>query len=376
MFEKVAKMLGGNLINILGWRINRKIVVIESDDWGSIRMPSKKIYDQLMTKGFAVDKCPFSTNDSLASEDDLSALFEVLQSVKDQNNRPAIITANAVVTNPDFEAIRASNYEKYVYEPFTRTLEKYGSSHKNSLIMWQQGIQTGIFHPQFHGREHLNVNRWLKDLQMKDEMAHLMFDQEHWSLSYLNTDKMKTHYMAGFVDYSENDKLFYNESIKEGIAFFKSFFGYHSDSFIAPCFLWGNTIERILNDNGVKYIQGIPLRRDAETGKRVFQILGHKNQYNQTYLLRNISFEPTLNKNIDWIGESLKKVKIAFRWGKPVTINSHRMNYIGFIHEKNRTDNLLLLKTLLHNIIKLYPDVEFMSSDELGSLITKSNLHV
>ena len=33
-----------NLLSIPGWRTNRHIVVIESDDWGSIRMPSKEVY--------------------------------------------------------------------------------------------------------------------------------------------------------------------------------------------------------------------------------------------------------------------------------------------------------------------------------------------
>ena len=33
-----------NLLNIPGWRTKRHIVVIESDDWGSIRMPSKDVY--------------------------------------------------------------------------------------------------------------------------------------------------------------------------------------------------------------------------------------------------------------------------------------------------------------------------------------------
>ncbi|NTW32234.1 MAG: hypothetical protein HGB12_06370 [Bacteroidetes bacterium] len=33
--------------NIPGWRTDRKILVIESDDWGSIRMPSKETYSGL-----------------------------------------------------------------------------------------------------------------------------------------------------------------------------------------------------------------------------------------------------------------------------------------------------------------------------------------
>ena len=34
------------LINIPGWRTNRHIVVIESDDWGSIRMPSCEVDEE------------------------------------------------------------------------------------------------------------------------------------------------------------------------------------------------------------------------------------------------------------------------------------------------------------------------------------------
>ena len=39
-----------NLSNLPGWRTKRKIVVIESDDWGSIRMPSKRAYEELKLK--------------------------------------------------------------------------------------------------------------------------------------------------------------------------------------------------------------------------------------------------------------------------------------------------------------------------------------
>jgi len=41
---KLEKALRKNLVNIPGWRTNRKIVVIESDDWGSVRMPSREVY--------------------------------------------------------------------------------------------------------------------------------------------------------------------------------------------------------------------------------------------------------------------------------------------------------------------------------------------
>ena len=47
----MIKNLLKNISNLPGWRTNRKIVVIESDDWGSIRMPSLTIFEKFALKG-------------------------------------------------------------------------------------------------------------------------------------------------------------------------------------------------------------------------------------------------------------------------------------------------------------------------------------
>ena len=65
----------------------------------------------------------------------------------------------------------------------------------------------------------------------------------------------------------------------------------------------------------------------------------------------------------------MRRINIAFRWNKPAVICSHRINFMGALDEKNRNDNLLLLKDLLRHIKKTWPDVEFMTSDQLGDLI-------
>ena len=42
--------LARHYVNFRGWNTKSKIVVIESDDWGSIRTPSKEIYNHLLKK--------------------------------------------------------------------------------------------------------------------------------------------------------------------------------------------------------------------------------------------------------------------------------------------------------------------------------------
>jgi flavorubredoxin len=74
-------LLAKHYINSRGWKTKRKIVVIESDDWGSIRMASPEIFNSLKGKGYPVDKHKFTSLDGLESKEDLKVLFEVLKSI-------------------------------------------------------------------------------------------------------------------------------------------------------------------------------------------------------------------------------------------------------------------------------------------------------
>ena len=101
-----------NIINTFGYKTNRKIVVFESDDWGSIRMPSKLAYSNLLKKGIGVDKSLYDTLDSLEKKEDLEALFTVLQDNKSDHSLP-IFTFNTVIQNPDFSKIKENNILYY-----------------------------------------------------------------------------------------------------------------------------------------------------------------------------------------------------------------------------------------------------------------------
>ncbi len=153
-----------NVINIPGWSTKRKIVVIESDDWGSIRMSTKKDRDELILAGFDFSNQPFNRYDALESNDDLTALYQVLKKHKDATGRHPVFTAVSIVANPDFEKIKAGNFQQYFYEPFTETLNRYPNSDK-VIDLYKQGISERLFVPIFHGREHLNAQRWLRALQ-------------------------------------------------------------------------------------------------------------------------------------------------------------------------------------------------------------------
>ncbi len=364
-----------NLVNIPGWRSRRKLVVIESDDWGSIRMPSKEVYHFLENKGYKVSADPFMRFDSLAAESDLSALFEVLHSVSDSKGNPAVITANTIVANPDFRRIRESDFRQYYYEDFRTTLERY-PGHSGSFGLWKQGMDSGVFHPQFHGREHLNVGRWMKALQQNDPLVRQAFDLGMISISS-EPSPMLFGYMESLDYHDEEEKTAKAEILSEGMQLFEQIFGYRSASFIANCFVWTKQNEELLQKSGVKYLQGIvqQLSPEIDSGKhrfrKIYHYTGQTNKTGQTYLTRNAYFEPCLYPGKDPVDACLNRVSTAFRYGKPAIISAHRLNFIGFIDPVNRETNLKQFKLLLETMLKQWPEIEFITSDQLGDLINQ-----
>ena len=95
-------LLSVHASNIPGWCTNRKIVVIESDDWGSIRMSSLEAFKKLLKAGMREDRNHYNLYDSLESNRDLECLFETLSNFKDKNGKAPVMTGVNVVANPVF----------------------------------------------------------------------------------------------------------------------------------------------------------------------------------------------------------------------------------------------------------------------------------
>jgi hypothetical protein len=379
MLAKLKRTAARHLTNLPGWRTNRKIVVIESDDWGSIRMPSREVYERLLNAGITVDRCPYNKYDSLASEEDLSALFEVLTMFRDKNGNPPIITANTVVANPDFEKIQASGYKEYFYEPFTETLRKY-PAHQNAFKLWKEGISSGVFYPQFHGREHVNIPLWLSLLQENHETFKLAFENRLWGLGPEIVNTGKINIQAAFDTKGKIELANQQNSVVKGLSLFESLFGFKSQSFIANNFIWDSGLEPVLKSSGVSVIQGMKYQKlplfEEKKRKMIRHYLGEKNDQGQVYLIRNCIFEPTWHSQSDNVSSCLKDIANAFFWKKPAIITSHRVNFIGHVFPDNRKKNLELLKVLIQNVLKIWPDVEFLTSAQLGDEILASYLKV
>jgi len=368
--------LRGNLANLAGWRSKRKIVVIESDDWGSIRMPTKKAFEFLKNSGVDVitgDHLRFNSYDNLATVEDLSALFDVLFSIKDKNGNAAVFTPLSLLANPDFDRIRSSSFSEYFYEPFTDTLKRFPGC-RNSYTLWKEGIKERLFVPEFHGREHLNVSAWMKALRRGDKATLLAFEQGSWGFNNEDEHPLKISYLAAFDSEGEEEIGFHKYVLSDGLQLFEKLMGYPATYFVPPNGIFSKELLPEIADKGIKYVFTHKFQREKPgTGKGSYTLhyLGQKNKSGLRYITRNCIFEPSY-KSKDWVDSCMKEISIAFKWHKPAIISSHRVNYTGSLNQNNRNRGLHQLKQLLSEIVQSWPDVEFMTSAELGSLILES----
>jgi len=364
------------LRNIPGWCTNRKIVIFESDDWGSIRMPSLKSFQILKDAGInlkGLDAERYNLNDSLATSSDLEMLFEILTTVKDKSGNYAIFTSVSLVANPDFQKIKDSDFQHYFYEPFTETLKRYPGCEK-SFDMWKEGIEKKIFVPQFHGREHLNVAAWMRALKNGDKQTRLAFDHGFWGFLPDQNFLPGVYFQAAFLPGDPSEIDLHSQIIIDGLELFGKLFGYRAEYFVPPNGSLNNTLNKTLAENGIKYrsVEKIQIE-DLGFGRtrKVIHWLGQEDKSSIRYITRNCVFEPSQTGK-DWVDSCLKDIKNAFYWHKPAVISTHRVNYVGSLNPTNRDKGLFQLRKLLKEILRYWPDIEFMTTPELGKLIEEN----
>lgn len=352
--------------NFSGRRVKGRYIIFESDDWGAIRTPSKEIKNRIQSRFPNFGDSPYAV-DGLASSEDLDFLFNLLVSFNDAFGEHPKITANVIVGNPDFNKIKEAQFTEFFYESIEDTFSRL-TTHQDNLKKWRKAESQRIFVTQFHGREHLNYNRWLNALRADIDHTRYYFDL---GMTYSGVGDYS--FMEAY-DWSDKSEVHEKKIIiSDGLNLFEKLFNKRSTSFIAPCYNWDLDIESCLYDNDVRWIQGTKYQL-APTGtfnkyKKIKHSFGEKSSSGVRYSIRNVFFEPSLAPQNDWVDNALARISNAFLFGKPAVVSTHRLNYVGFIDERNRDNNLKLLNNLLKQVLKKWPDVRFVSSADYDKIL-------
>lgn len=373
----MRQLLANYVKNIGGWSTKRKILCFAVDDYGNVRLRNTNALNQLKSKGIKLNN-RFDYLDALDTREDFNQLYRVLNSVKDQNQNPAIFTPYALSANINFEKV-LQNKKIYEYELLPETyhkLAKENDAYKDAWEILKEGIRMKFIKPQFHGREHLNVTLF-NDL-LDENHSHLMTNLENHSYAGIpqKSNKPTIKFTQAFAFWEEAEILEHKKIIEDGLQCFKSVYGYNSLSFTPPGQQLHPTLYKYVEDLGIKAVDK-PRKAKRHLGLNTYKIeknkLGVQNNQNHVSVVRNVVFEPTDPRNIDWVNFTYNQIQAAFRTNKPAIVSSHRVNYCGHISPENRTKGLNALKQLIEKVMKSYPDVEFLSIDDLVKDIIKTS---
>lgn len=361
----LRSILAKNYINFLGWSSKRKIVVIESDDWGSIRIADKKVWDTLSAKYSAIKSHKFLKYDGIEKKEDLEYLFETLSKYKDCNNNSPVVTALTLTSNPDFNKIAETNI--YHSESIKDTYENNGEKHLFDFWL-NEGVRNNLLYPQFHGKEHLFPERYIQRALDVNDIEYDGFKLKS-ILGIENTTRQKN-FLAAFEFQNEADKKNIEDRTKEGLMEFKSLFGVNSKSFCPSQAVYGDHIFGVLKEMGVLAIQAGQQLMPKNMGlSKINHNWGDRTLNGLVFWRRNCTFETYKSDTFDHVDECLKQIAIAFRWGKPAVINSHRINFTSRLRTDLRDRTLKDLDQMLKAIIKKWPDVEFVNSSQLAEIM-------
>lgn len=202
--------------------------------------------------------------------------------------------------------------------------------------------------------------------------ARIAFDNRLWGFN--NRHKYGITYQAAF-DIEDISQLHYQaEIIKDGLRLFEQLFGYRASYFVPPNGPFNNHLEAVSASEGIRFMYASKIQNEPQGEGKInirYHYPGQQNSHGQYYLSRNCFFEPS-EPGKDWVDSCLNDIRMAFFFHKPAVISSHRVNYIGTLDPSNRARGLLQLRELLSKILKTWPDVEFLSSVDLGQLMIKS----
>lgn len=362
---------------MLGWKTPRKLVVLAVDDYGNVRVHSRRARESMDKNGLRIHS-RFDLYDAMETREDLEQLYDVLTSVKDKNGSAAIFTPFALPCNINFERMAQDGYRRYQYELLPETFDKLSAdcsaAYEGAWRLWQEGMANGLMLPEFHGREHINLKVFGEKLDKKDfELLTALKNRSFTSISQSGYSTIK--YTAAFAFASADDVAAFPEILSSGLKAFDNVFGYSAKVFTPPAHQFPLSLETSLASLGITGLDK-PLHGKEHLGDGKFQTRFRATRYNpskrMSMLVRNVVFEPCQKGVSDWVGETLKEIGTAFFWNKPAIISSHRVNFCGHIDEANRAKGLTSLRALLKAIVKKWPDVEFISYRSLSELVGNS----
>lgn len=314
------------------------ILIIESDDWGA---------------------------GPLEQAEALRKISTILQGIRDRTGHPAVMTLGVILEVPDGPRIAAGDCREYHALPLS------DPRFDDIRQAMREGIAAGVFAPQLHGQCHY----WPPAV-----MAAAKADPEvrAWltAPAPAATEQLPSHLQSRWVDASilpsralDGEEI--QQAVTREVASYEDIFGSKPQVAVATTFVWNDVAEAAWAQAGIE-VTITPghrsTRRNAsgqpdEVDKSI--LTGERSLSGETYLVRDVYFEPALGHAPQRLVEGLQS---RTRQGRACLVETHRFNFLEALDV-----SLSSLRTALEAARDAMPNLRFVTPFELGLAIQHRN---
>jgi hypothetical protein len=343
-----------------GLRVDRPLVLFQSDDWGRAGVCDRDAWQQLRNAGINMGERPYDSY-SLETADDLHALSEVLRKHRDSAGRSPSLVMNFITANVDFDRCVEPGLQHIPVRPLTEGLP--GRWHRPSLFdAYRDGVRERLFFPALHGLTHFCQRAVARELAAGGERSHLLqtlwrahTSYIHWRMPWIGYEYWDPEMRPApqFLPASEQQV-----AISRASAIFRDFFAEAPLSACAPGYRANADTRAAWFATGVRVVQNGP----GERRRPALEADG------TLFTFRTAEMEPATGPcDLQFL---LEAIAGCFTAGIPAVISVHSINFHSTIRDF-RTPTLRLLDDLLTALETKWPNLLYVHDGDLLSIATE-----
>jgi hypothetical protein len=338
-------------------KLATRAVAIESDDWGGAPFPIPT--DERNDK--AVDAIQSAA---------VERVSKVLRRHRDACGRHPCFTAFVVVGRPDVAAIAADPESQYHWHPIDETMPRLVASLNSAQA-------EGLFSLEYHARDHLDaglfsemVGKAAKERHASDRWlaarTYAILHPDSQAESNRIIDEYYDNRVGSFLPLEQSA---IDRKVRDGLREFERLFHRSSLCTVAPRSIWGVGAEQVWSKNGIRYVQSVNAQKGNEAGpnEMYFRKFGYRTGTGLIGAPRQVHFECDDEGNFPSIDDLTAIAARTFQSGQPLYISTHSDNYYPISPQKSDASECQL-DALLTALERLYPDIRYVASRELGEL--------
>jgi len=318
------------------------VLIVESDDWG-----------------------PGPSEDAAA----LQELARVLESLRDDGGRCAVMTLGVVSAVPDGQGILAGGCSTYL----RRTLADSAFTAIREAM--QAGVERGVFAPQWHGLEHFWPESLMACLGERADPAQRQALRDGLHADCPRSEDLPPALQSRWVDAARLPSSALTPSavalaVREEAAVLRYVFGAGPEVAVPNTFVWDDVVERAWAACGVSCVVTPGCRYEGRDGtgglasatRRIRN--GDRGQGDVCYVVRDVYFEPLRGHRAERVWQALEERTAQ---GRATLIETHRSNFIGPAEVRNAVVGEL--ERALRGSLTGHHDLRFMSTVELAQIL-------